>query len=59
MSRNTSPRLRFGGFAGEWEERKIIDVADYVDYRGKTPKKTEDGIFLITAKNSKNYHSYH
>lgn len=53
MSRNTSPRLRFGGFAGEWEERKIIDVADYVDYRGKTPKKTEDGIFLITAKNVK------
>ena len=27
------------------------DVCDYVDYRGKTPKKTEDGIFLVTAKN--------
>lgn len=30
---------------------KLIDVCDYVDYRGKTPKKTEQGIFLVTAKN--------
>lgn len=26
-------------------------VCDYVDYRGKTPKKTESGVFLVTAKN--------
>lgn len=25
-----------------------------VDYRGKTPEKTNDGIFLVTAKNIKN-----
>ncbi|MFO7890004.1 MAG: restriction endonuclease subunit S, partial [bacterium] len=25
-----------------------------VDYRGKTPEKTEDGIFLVTARNIKN-----
>ncbi|MBP1908330.1 restriction endonuclease subunit S [Methanolobus bombayensis] len=25
-----------------------------VDYRGKTPQKTEEGIFLVTAKNVKN-----
>lgn len=30
---------------------KLIDVCDYVDYRGKTPKKKEEGIFLVTAKN--------
>ena len=31
---------------------KALDaVCDYVDYRGKTPKKTEKGIFLVTAKN--------
>lgn len=47
------PSLRFQGFDGAWEEKKIIDVADYVDYRGKTPRKTEEGIFLITAKNVK------
>lgn len=31
--------------------KKLIDVCDYVDYRGKTPKKVESGIFLVTAKN--------
>ena len=31
----------------------MIEVCDYVDYRGKTPTKTEDGIFLVTAKNVK------
>ena len=25
-----------------------------VDYRGKTPEKTKDGVFLVTAKNIKN-----
>ena len=28
-------------------------MADYVDYRGKTPKKVESGILLVTAKNIK------
>lgn len=36
-----------------WEQRKLIQVCDYVDYRGKTPTKTESGIFLVTAKNVK------
>lgn len=31
----------------------MIEVCDYVDYRGKTPTKTENGIFLVTAKNVK------
>ena len=26
-------------------------MCDYADYRGKTPKKTDDGVFLIIAKN--------
>lgn len=26
-------------------------VADKSDYRGKTPEKTQDGVFLVTAKN--------
>ena len=29
----------------------LENCCDYVDYRGKTPKKTDSGIFLITAKN--------
>lgn len=47
------PKLRFPEFTGDWEQRKLIEVCDYVDYRGKTPTKTEDGIFLVTAKNVK------
>lgn len=38
---------------GTWEQRKLIDVCDYVDYRGKTPTKTDSGVFLVTAKNVK------
>ena len=36
-----------------WEQRKLIDLCDYVDYRGKTPNKSDSGIFLVTAKNVK------
>ncbi|MEY2667097.1 MAG: hypothetical protein RLZZ384_1268, partial [Pseudomonadota bacterium] len=31
--------------------KKIFECTDYVDYRGKTPKKTIMGRFLVTAKN--------
>ena len=48
------PRIRFKGYTDAWEQRKLIDVCDYVDYRGKTPTKTDSGIFLVTAKNVKN-----
>ena len=47
------PKLRFKEFDGDWISKKIIDLADYVDYRGKTPKKVESGILLVTAKNIK------
>lgn len=33
----------------EW--KKISEVCSYVDYRGKTPTKTNKGVFLVTAKN--------
>lgn len=29
----------------------LEEVCDIVDYRGKTPKKVDNGIFLVTAKN--------
>lgn len=48
-----APKLRFKEFDGDWISKKIIDLADYVDYRGKTPKKVESGILLVTAKNIK------
>jgi len=40
----------------DWEVKNLIDVANYVDYRGKTPEKTESGRFLVTAKNIKSGH---
>ncbi|KAB8311641.1 restriction endonuclease subunit S [Erwinia endophytica] len=35
----------------EVEWKTLLEACDYVDYRGKTPKKTQQGIFLVTAKN--------
>jgi type I restriction enzyme, S subunit len=34
-----------------WAWRCVGDLALFIDYRGKTPPKTESGIRLITAKN--------
>lgn len=38
-------------FGDEVEWKPLGEVCDYVDYRGKTPQKTDKGIFLVTAKN--------
>ena len=35
----------------EWEVKRLGDVCNYVDYRGKSPNKSSEGIFLVTAKN--------
>ena len=48
-----TPEIRFPGFTGAWEQHKLIDVCDYVEYRKKTPTKTDSGNFLVTAKNIK------
>lgn len=37
----------------DWEECNIEDHIKLIDYRGRTPVKTESGIRLITAKNVK------
>ncbi|MVN22993.1 restriction endonuclease subunit S [Mucilaginibacter arboris] len=47
------PVLRFPEFEGEWEQKKLGEITQYVDYRGKTPQKSEQGVFLVTAKNIK------
>ncbi|MDA7022282.1 restriction endonuclease subunit S [Pseudomonas fragi] len=36
------------------ERFTISELVDYIDYRGKTPEKSDFGIPLITAKNVKN-----
>jgi type I restriction enzyme M protein len=40
----------------DYEIVKLEDVCDFIDYRGKTPTKTESGIRLITAKNVRKGH---
>ncbi|RWC40546.1 MAG: restriction endonuclease subunit M [Mesorhizobium sp.] len=37
----------------DWVKQPLGECARFVDYRGKTPPKTERGIRLITAKNVK------
>jgi type I restriction enzyme, S subunit len=34
-----------------WDLKRLIHVCDYADYRGKTPRKTSAGVFLVTARN--------
>jgi len=46
-------QTKVGVIPEDWDVVKIKDVTDYVDYRGKTPKKVENGILLVTARNIK------
>lgn len=34
-----------------WEWAELNELFDFVDYRGKTPNKIDQGVFLITASN--------
>ncbi|WGW03653.1 restriction endonuclease subunit S [Tropicibacter oceani] len=43
----------FSGDEAGWDECELNDHVRFIDYRGKTPPKTEVGIRLITAKNVK------
>ena len=57
MQKLFTRQLRFKSADGTdfpaWEESTLEKECDYVDYRGKTPKKVSTGIFLVTAKNIK------
>lgn len=41
----------FSADNNNWKEQKLGEATTFIDYRGKTPKKTVDGVPLITAKN--------
>ena len=36
---------------GKYSERELITITNFIDYRGKTPTKSDTGVPLITAKN--------
>lgn len=43
-----------GDIAEGWEVTPLTKQLDsIIDYRGKTPKKVDEGVFLVTAKNIK------
>ncbi|EJG0997810.1 restriction endonuclease subunit S [Vibrio parahaemolyticus] len=42
-----------GGAKFDVIESMLVELAKFIDYRGKTPKKTDSGVPLITAKNIK------
>jgi len=50
---NQLVKSRFVQMFGEvkYPERELITVTSFIDYRGKTPTKSDSGIPLITAKN--------
>lgn len=43
----------FANPRGDWEICELNDYVKFIDYRGRTPKKTASGLRLITAKNIK------
>lgn len=53
--REEAPELyeesKLGWIPKGWEVPRLSEVTTYVDYRGKTPNKSNQGVFLVTAKN--------
>lgn len=50
-------KARFTEMFGKYSKNStqpLNNLCDFIDYRGKTPEKSESGIPLITAKNVKN-----
>lgn len=54
------PRIRFKGFTGDWEQRKLFDCIEKItDFRDRTPKKlgmdwSNEGFLALSALNVKN-----
>jgi type I restriction enzyme S subunit len=53
MTKTQYKQTPIGLIPTDWEVKRISDATTYVDYRGKTPQKTNDGILLLTARNIK------
>jgi type I restriction enzyme S subunit len=45
------PKLRFPNFSEKISIKKLKEITYFVDYRGRAPQKTTEGVFLVTAKN--------
>ena len=47
------PELRFPGFAGTWEQRKLSDISDVRDGTHDSPSYLSEGHPFVTSKNVK------
>lgn len=47
------PEIRFSGFADEWEQRKLGEVADIYDGTHQTPKYQDEGVMFLSVENIK------
>lgn len=51
--KDRKPDVRFKGFVGEWEERKLGELSDVRDGTHDSPKYFSEGYPFITSKNVK------
>lgn len=49
--KSSVPKLRFPGFTGAWEQRRLGEVADVRDGTHDSPKYINEGYPLLTSKN--------
>ena len=47
------PKIRFDGFTGDWEQRKLSDISDVRDGTHDSPKYLNTGHPFVTSKNVK------
>ena len=45
------PRIRFKGFTGDWEQRKLGDICGVYDGVHQTPDYQEDGVMFLSVEN--------
>ncbi len=45
------PKLRFKEFSGEWEEKKLGEIANIYDGTHQTPTYTESGVKFVSVEN--------
>lgn len=53
IKKESNQQTEIGKVPVTWKISKLNEITEYVDYRGKTPKKVDKGIVLVTAKNIK------
>ncbi|MET1946770.1 restriction endonuclease subunit S [Enterococcus faecium] len=47
MSNDTRPEIRFPGFTNDWEQRKLIDVANYRNGKAHEKDISKDGDYIV------------